>query len=306
MNKRRKILFTGGSGLLALNWALHIAGQYDVVLGLHNRDITVPGLNTIPLHMESEDALLRTFEQVAPDMVIHCAGLANVEQCEADPALAYHVNVKLSSNVAKACNTMNVQMVYICTDHLFSGNQPLVTEQEPVSPVNVYGRTKWEGENEVLSVSGSFLSIRTNFYGWGPSYRKSFSDFIIEGIRNGRTVNLFEDFFYTPILIEDLAHAVMSLLDKNASGVYNVTGNGRISKYEFGIRLCERFGLDSGLACPVKIRERKDLVKRPYDLSLSNQKMESLLGRIVGDINGNIDMLWSQEKKLFANSIRQT
>jgi dTDP-4-dehydrorhamnose reductase len=301
MNRRKKILFTGGSGLLALNWALRIADKYDVVLGLHNRQITVPGISTIPLQMESYDGLLRTLERVVPDIVIHCAGLANVEQCEADPALAHHVNVELSANVANACNKLGVHMIYICTDHLFSGHKPLVTEEEPVSPVNAYGRTKWEGECQVLSVNGKFLSVRTNFYGWGMPYRHSFSDMIIQSLRAGKTVTLFEDFYYTPILIEDLALSVMSLLEHTAGGIYNIVGNKRISKYVFGMRLAAEFGLDTNLICPTRIADRQDLVKRPHDLSLSNQKISSLLGRTVGDIDSNIHTLRSQEKNDFSN-----
>lgn len=301
MSVRPRVLFTGGSGLLAINWALHITDRYDVILGLHNRHIALPGILTIPLPMGSYEDLLRSVEEVAPDVVIHCAGLANVEQCETDPDLAYHVNVELSANVAHVCAKAGIQLVYICTDHLFSGNKPLVTEDEPVSPVNVYGRTKWEGENKVLEAGSDFLSVRTNFYGWGTPYRQSFSDMIIQNLRAGKKINLFDNFYYSPILIEDLAVSVMSLLKHKAGGIYNIAGNERISKHEFGMRVAREFGLDTDLIQSVKIEDRKDLVKRPHDLSLSNQKISSLLGRAIGDIDSNINRLCIQEKTDFLN-----
>jgi dTDP-4-dehydrorhamnose reductase len=292
---KKTVLFTGGSGLLAINWALSIANDFEVVLGLHRRTISIPGIRTLMIDMESSDAFVMVLEKIRPDIVIHCAGLANVEACEADPAAAYHINVTLSLNVAGACKKQAVSFVYISTDHLFSGQQPLVTEDEIPAPVNEYGRTKLEAEKRILDISGNNLSIRTNFYGWGTSYRHSFSDMIIQHTRNNRMVSLFDDFYYTPILIEELSQTVMALIDQGASGIYNVAGKERISKYEFGIRLGDEFTLDKRLIKPTKFAERKDLVKRPADLSLSVQKVTAFLNRQVGDVYSNIERLKWQE-----------
>jgi len=269
---RKTILFTGGSGLLALNWGLGIADDFDVVLGLHEKNISVKSIRTIHVDMESCSGFSAGLKNIQPAVVIHCAGLANVEACEANPEEAYHVNVDLSVNVAQACKENNVQLVYISTDHLFSGKNPLVSEEEPVSPMNMYGKTKYEAEKKILTISDKFLAIRTNFYGWGPTYRSSFSDFIIDNLRSGHPVSLFDDFFYTPILIEELAQTVMMLLAVNANGIFNVVGNERISKFEFGTRLARHFKLDTGLIQAAKFADRKDLIRRPTDLSLSNKK----------------------------------
>ena len=292
-------MFTGGSGLLAVNWALAIANDYDVVLGLHKRKISLPGTEAIFIDMETSSAFVKILETVQPDIVIHCAGLANVEACEADPVNAYHSNVDLSVTVAQSCKELGITFVYICTDHLFSGEHPLVSEEEKTSPVNQYGKTKLEAEQRVLAISDRNLSIRTNFYGWGPSYRQSFSDFIIRNTSNGNPVFLFDDFYYTPILIEELAGTVMALIDKTAAGIFNVAGNERISKYEFGVRLARQFQLDSGLIKAAKFVERKDLVKRPVDLSLSVKKVTTFLNRSVGDIDKNTRNLYMQKQNGF-------
>jgi dTDP-4-dehydrorhamnose reductase len=293
---KKKILLTGGSGLLATNWALSLADDFDVVLGLHQKKIFLKNVNTIVLDMETVDGFSQSLESCQPDVVIHCAGLANVEACEANPVLAKHVNVDLSVNVALACKQCGVQLVYISTDHLFAGDRELVSEDEPTNPVNEYGKTKLEAEKKVLQISDFFLAVRTNFYGWGPSYRRSFSDMIIDNLREGKRVSLFEDFFYTPILIEELAQTVMLLLQNKATGIYHITGNERISKYEFGMRLAERFGLDTTLVEATKFADRKDLVKRPRDLSLSNKKAEIFLNRQIGDVNYDMERLYQQEQ----------
>lgn len=304
MQKKQKILLTGGSGLLALNWAIQIREGFDVVLGTHQKDIVLPGVVSCRIHMETRREFSADLNRIRPDLVIHCAGLANVEVCEADPAFAHHVNVVLSENVANACKEQGIPLVYISTDHLFPGKKPLVTEEEMPDPVNVYGRTKWEGEQRILAVADQNLAIRTNFYGWGPSYRQSFSDMIIDSIRNGKEVRLFDDFFYTPILIEELALSVMELVAMGATGIFHVTGQERISKYQFGERLAQQFGLDTSLIKVSRFSDRHDLVQRPSDLSLSNKKLVSYLNRPVGDIGLNIARLFAQEQHGFSTLIR--
>jgi dTDP-4-dehydrorhamnose reductase len=304
MQQKKKLLFTGGSGLLALNWAMQLAHDFDVTIGLHTKKITVPGLNAVQVSMETVALFSADLKKIQPDIVIHCAGLANVEACEADPQAAYQINVVLSENVAQACKEQGIQFVYISTDHLFSGLHPLVTEEDETFPLNEYGRTKLEGEKKILAVSEKFFCIRTNFYGWGPSYRHSFSDFIIKQLRSGQAISLFDDFYYTPVLIEELAQTVMELLNKSASGIFNVVGNERISKYAFGMRLAERFDLDTSLIRVARFADRKDLVKRPLDISLSNKKISDLLNREVGNISHNIDRLYAQEQDGFSEMIQ--
>ncbi|MEO8171650.1 MAG: SDR family oxidoreductase [Sediminibacterium sp.] len=296
MEKKKRVLFTGGSGLLALNWAMHIKDHFEVVLGIHKKVIAITGIQSVHINMETTDSFFADLEKIQPDIVIHCAGLANVEACEADPEAAHHINVVLSVNVAKACKEQGVRFVYISTDHLFSGKDPLVSEEERPSPLNEYGRTKLEAENRIFDISDKNISIRTNFYGWGPSYRSSFSDMIIYNMRNNQTVSLFTDFFYTPIVIEELALTTMLLIDKNANGIFNVVGNQRISKYEFGILIADYFQLDPTLIKATLFSERKDLVKRPGDLSLSVKKTMSFLGNEIGSIQQNIKQLKRQEQ----------
>lgn len=292
---RTKVLFTGGSGLLALNWAAAVAGRYDVVLGLHSRKISVPGMVTEAIHLDDTEVLESDIERLNPGIVIHCAALTNVEECEADPSLADRVNVQLAERLATVCRKKNIRFVFISTDHVYSGKQSMRTEDEPVEVLNEYARSKASAEQAVMHIDSSALIIRTNFYGWGTDYRYSFSDFIISNLRKQLPVFLFEDVFYTPILIEELAHTVMELVEKKASGIFNVVGNERLSKYDFGKRVAEVFELDASLIRPDQFAQRKDLVARPFDLSLSNQKTSKLLNRKFAGVTEGIQRLKEQE-----------
>jgi dTDP-4-dehydrorhamnose reductase len=290
-----KVFMTGGSGLLALNWALAIQNHFSVILGLHKRDINLVGIESQRINLETVDHIVRVFEQNQCEIVIHTVGLANVEDCEANPDLARHINVVLATNVAKACAKLGLPLVHVSTDHLFSGKEMLVDEQHLISPRNVYGQTKAEAECQVLLSNPNSLVIRTNFYGWGPIYRRSFSDFIIDALRSGREFVLFKDVFYTPILIEALVQATHDLLALNARGIFHVVGDERISKFDFGLNIAKQFNFNQSLIKPGFITDYMSRVQRPYDMSLSNQKTSNLLGRSLGRVNQQIVRLQQQE-----------
>lgn len=299
------VFITGGSGLLALNWALAIRQSRPVTLALHTRDVAIAGIDKRRCNLESVESLVEDLDTLKPEIVIHTAGLTNVDECEAKPDLARKVNVSLAGNIALACARLELPLVHISTDHLFSGDVPLVDEEQPTAPRNVYGKTKAEAEYRVLDACPHALVIRTNFYGWGTSYRCSFSDFIIGALRSGRPVTLFQDVFYTPILIEVLCHAVHELITLNASGIYNVVGDERISKYAFGLKIARKFNLDATLIRPGLLDEQAMLVQRPHDMSLSNQKICKLLHRSLGNADEHIVKLHEQEEKGLADEMRK-
>ena len=301
----RRILITGGSGLLALNWAMAARDCSLVTLGMHKRNVVVPGVQSLPINLESVDDFMHALETVAPHVVIHAAGLTSVEQCEFNPELAHHVNVTLAANVAKACDKTGVDLVHVSTDHLFSGRDSLVDEKQPADPINVYGITKAEAEDRVLAINPHSLVIRTNFYGWGASYRQSFSDHVIDALRNGSNLTLFNDVFYTPILVETLALVVNELIDLKVNGILNIVGDERISKYQFGICLSEEFGLHPEKIICSSLSDQKNLVKRPFDMSLSNQKVCTILGRRLGGVTDHLARLHQQELNGLAQEIRK-
>lgn len=85
------VFITGGSGLLALNWALAIRDSHPVTLGLHERQISLHGVQAIRVDVESVDHLVRTLDEAQISIVVHAAGFTNVEECEAKPELARHI-----------------------------------------------------------------------------------------------------------------------------------------------------------------------------------------------------------------------
>mgnify|MGYP006078111309 CR=1 FL=1 len=242
-------------------------------------------------------------DKYQPDIVVHSAGLANVEECEKNPRLAKEINVNLAKNIAISCNEKSIKLIHISTDHLFSGNLGFVTEEGEPEPLNMYAKTKLQGEQEVKKNCKDALVIRTNFFAWGTTYRQSFSDFIINKLRNSEEVYLFSDVFFTTILVSELCKHVHNLAGENLNGVYNVVGGDRLSKYEFGIKIATCFGLDVGLIKNISIGAKKGLVLRPKDMSLSNNKMCTDLGCIIPGIDIQLKELKIQERNSATNQV---
>ena len=295
MGQKPSILLSGGSGLLAVNWFFCKRKEYDVYLGLNKREIKPNGGHIFSLDFSSEEKMKKQLVEINPSMVIHTAGLTSVEKCENNPELAFHVNVELSIMVAKVTKELGITLVHISTDHLFDGLSSLVSEEEPINAINIYGRTKAQAESSVIDTNPEVLIIRTNFYGWGTSYRKSFSDYIIESLRKKQTFSLFDDVYYTPILAENLIKTIHDLIEKKANGIFNIVGDDRISKYNFGILIAEEFELDKSYIKKCSIHDKSSLVRRPKDMSLSNQKVCKLLGRNMGSAKQHISRLYKQE-----------
>ena len=139
--------------------------------------------------------------------------------------------------------------------------------------------------------------MRTNFFGWGHRYRQSFSDWIYYNLRGGKAVTMFEDVFITPILADRLATCAQRLLELGASGVYNVAGDERMSKYDFGVRLAAAFGLPERLVRRGKIAASRMSVKRPPDMSLDSAKARSLLGAPLGTVADFLSILERQDRE---------
>jgi dTDP-4-dehydrorhamnose reductase len=292
-----RVLITGGSGLLALNWACAMRDKWEVVLGTHAHKVSLAGVASRPLDIENAGRLTRQFEELAPDIVVHAAGLTNVDRCEDDPALAHHVNAELARNVAEAAASRNVRLVHVSTDHLFAGTRSDYREDDTPEPLNEYARSKLLAEEWVKQADPRALIVRTNFFGWGHAGRQSFSDWIVYSLRAGREITMFDDVHFTPILADALAAAAHRLVDLPAGGTFNVAGDERVSKYEFAKRLAQVFDLPGELIQRGRIRDAGLFAKRPPDMSLDNTKARDLLSASLGRLDDHIQILRRQESE---------
>ena len=295
------VIITGGSGLLALNWAFFKKNDTQITLLLHKRKVSIGGVNSIFINLESEIAMYEFLSKKQQCIVIHCAAITNVDYCEKNSNAAFETNVLISKKLAKVCYKLDIKFVHISSDHLFSGLNLFSTEQSEISPLNVYGASKAKAEEVVLKNNPESLIIRTNFFGWGTSYRASFSDFLIIALRENKKISLFTDIFYTPIYAKNLIKFVHMLINSNYKGVFNIVGSERVSKYEFGKMIFNNFSGNMNLITKVQYEGQVNSIQRPSDMSLSNNKLLVTLNTKIEKLEDQI-----QHLKLDENAFKES
>ncbi len=285
---KRKMLITGISGLLGNNLAWHFARTFDV-LGLYNdHAVVIPGIRTERCDLRDRRACNLLLDGFRPDVVIHCASLANVDQCENDPELSECVNVTCTQQIADALKGSEAHLVYISTDSVYEGTTGRYAEEDTVRPLNVYGRTKLEGEKPVLGRPGG-LVLRTNLFGWNLQDKKSLGEWILGELAAGRPIGGFRDAMFSTIYTMELARVIDVAIRQKLTGLYNCGSSDSCSKYEFALKIADRFGFDRSLVRPISIDDFKFRARRGKNLSLSTAKIEAALEYRMPTIDRSVD-----------------
>lgn len=297
-------IITGGSGLLGLNILLDEPPMYKFHAVVHQRKLHLDNANFISIDLQNLNSIEEALKLYSPKVVIHAAGMTDVDGCEKDPESAKLINGKLPGNIAHVCSNLDIKFVHISTDHLFDGKVKFVSEETSPNPINAYGYSKALGEEEVIKNNSRSLIIRSNFFTWGPVYRPSFSDFIHNNITNAQSINLAHDVYFTPILAQNLIETIFMLIKKDASGIYNVVGSERLSKYDFGIKMARIFSYDNELINKVSWSSIGAKAIRPADMSLSDKKIRNFLGHDLGTVDKNINDLKELKKTNLFNKVK--
>lgn len=292
-----RILITGVSGLLGWNAARQLVGRHEVTGCFWRHPVHLEGARIIPCDLREPAEAQAIIRETRPELILHTAGLTDVDECERHPDLAHALNVTITAHVAQAARQCGARLVHLSTDHLFEGRQGWADETHPPAPINVYAETKREAEQIVQAVTPEAVIVRTNFYGWGPSHRASLSDWILMGLRQGQERTMFTDVFITPILINDLVDLLLELVQRGIRGVIHAAGSERVSKHDFAIQLAQVFGCVAGQIRPISVDAFPFTAKRPKDMSLSTAKVSRLLGRPMPTVIEGLTRLKRLEEK---------
>lgn len=270
-----KLYITGIVGLLGANIALELKEKY------HIYGVDLVQIPEFALEYECYDLLnIETLEhnilKYQPDVIVHTAAMVNVDLCEQESETAKLLNSELTRQIARICGENNIKLIYISTDSVFDGEYDgLYTEQDMPNPVNIYAKTKLAGEQYAIENNG--LVLRTNIYGINIQGKDSFGEWIVSSLEQGKELSMFEDIRFSPILVNDVARVIDLAIQNNLIGLYHVCGTGSISKYDFAVRVKEKFGITTGKIT----RSSSDCVKfkacRPHNMGMSNEKLCSIL-----------------------------
>jgi dTDP-4-dehydrorhamnose reductase len=273
---RAKVLITGVSGLLGSNLAYFSRDLYEVAGVYLTHPVVLPGVLTRCLDILSLKDVQACIDEFSPDIIIHCAGLANVDLCEENPGWAKRIHVFGTKNIVDSMTRRSAKLIYISTDSVYDGQKGLFKETDPINPQNYYGETKYEGELEALRCESS-LVLRTNFFGWNIQEKYNLGEWIIECLRDERSFKGFRDAFFSSIYTLKLAPLIHNAIAHDLKGVYNCASRDFVSKYDFAVALARRFDFDPSFIEPVSIRDVGLQAKRGRNLSLDSEKLSRAL-----------------------------
>ena len=217
-----KILITGANGQLGRSLVNALDGHHEVEdLGRPELDVTDPY------------CIAAWFDELRPGAVIHCAALTDTARCEHEPAAAREVNGIGTENVARACAAGAARLVAISTNEVFDGAKgSLYEEDDRPNPLNAYALSKLDGESLAMAVHRDTLVVRTSWL-YGAGY-VNFNEKVLAAVGEGKPLSFVTDEMATPTATDDLARAIVSLLEREAApGVYHLTNEGEASRYDW-------------------------------------------------------------------------
>ncbi|MFH1366696.1 MAG: dTDP-4-dehydrorhamnose reductase [Patescibacteria group bacterium] len=259
-----KILILGAKGMLGTDLMQVFSDHQPTGLDLPDLDIT------------DNLALEKKLKELRPELVINAAAYTKVDDCEENIELAYNVNGRAPGYLAKYCRQIGAKLVHYSTDYVFNGQKKKgYREDDTVSPLNMYGKTKMMGEKVVFDQIDEHYILRTAWlYGQnGPNFVKTMID-LSEKQPELKVVN---DQFGSPTYTLDLAKKTKEIIEdkKIKFGTYHLTNSGTCSWYEFAIKIFEILGKDVKIT-PVTTEEFPRPAKRPKYSILKNTKLEPL------------------------------
>ena len=208
-----------------------------------------------------------------PDVVINCVAYTAVDDCEDREEEARLVNETGVKNLALVAKEIGAVLVHISTDYVFDGNGTSpYTEDEEVTPVNAYGRTKALGERAVFENMEKYFIIRTAWlYGEGKNFVKT----MISLSEKNKTLRVVSDQIGSPTSANELARFIVYLIQTDKYGIWHGVCDGSTSWYEFTKEIMKLTGKEEVEVLPIKSEEYRTKAKRPYFSVLSNKKMHN-------------------------------
>jgi len=267
------ILIFGANGRLGAALAREYADDGKVQgLGRADADLADPAAVADVVHREK------------PTIVINCAALTNVDVCETERDLARTVNADAAGAIARACTDTGARLIHLSTDYVFSGEgREAYDEDAAPDPVSWYGRTKLEGEEQVLAASDRHAVVRVSWV-FGPD-RDSFVDKALHTALRGGPVKAVADKWSSPTYTLDTARALRVLFPDDApGGVYHLCNRGVCTWRDWaeeGIKAAAALGLSvqTREVEPLKLADITAMVaRRPVYTPMTCTRIEELLG----------------------------
>ena len=266
----KRWLITGASGLLSDYLIEACSAGGDVIS-------TARSSGDRRCDLTDKAAVRALLAETLPDVVVHAAGLTDVDRCEREPDEARAVNRDTAAHLVAGLPA-SARIVFVSTDQVYPDTWGPHAEQ-PVAPVNVYGRSKLEGEQAVQRHPGALI-LRTNFFGASRrTSRASLSDFVIRSLTSRQHPTFFSDLLFSPLHMTTLSELIVEMAERGIAGVFNAGCRDGASKGDFALAVARHKGLQTETAHIGSSAVMPSRAPRPKDMRMDVRRIERALNR---------------------------
>jgi len=272
-----RIGITGASGMLGTALVSHLSKIHDIFATSRSRGIEGQNIYWNCFDLTDTILLNQWLMVTKPNIIIHCAAIVNIDACEDNFAIATKVHVEATEVIANYLDSNNGRLIYISTDSVFDGKkEDPYSEDDVPNPLNTYAKTKVEGEKVTLLTKYG-LVLRVNIIGWTHESGSSLAEWMLRGLINNSTLNLFYDVCFSPLHVDKLSLIIECIIDNPIYGLYHCTSSDSISKYDFGIQMANEFRLSDSNINRVSIERSNFKADRPKNMALNSTKLADKL-----------------------------
>ena len=280
-----RLLITGASGLVGAKLAQTASSLgHETFETFNQHQIDRP--KALRIDIRNNRNVQAILKETSPDVTVHLASITDVDLCEQQPELANSINAVGTQILAQECFKMGAHFVYVSTDYVFDGVQGNYREDDSPNPVNIYGRSKLNGEQITRATSEEFTVARTSVvYGWGRTSRPNFGSWAYSELTARRSLKVVVDQYCSPTLNSHLARMLLEVAENQLPGTIHLAGASRLSRYEFARALANELGAPTALIVQTSANSSTWRAKRPSDSSLSVERARQLLTNKPVDIS---------------------
>lgn len=258
----KQILVTGINGQLG----------YDVVKELNKRGYKAIGVDREQMDLTDSEAIKRNIYNNKIDGIIHCAAYTAVDAAEDNVNMCEAVNALAVKEIALCAKELDIPIIYISTDYIFDGKKKgEYVETDSALPLNVYGRTKYEGEEFVRNIADKYYIVRIS-WGFGKN-GNNFIDTMVRLSKDRDELNVVYDQIGSPTYTKDLAPLLVDMIENDKYGTYHVTNDGVCSWYEFAKEIFNILNIDIKIN-PITTNMYNTKATRPLNSRMSKEKLE--------------------------------
>lgn len=263
-----RVLVTGAKGQLGT----------DVMAELKSNNIEAVGIDREELDIVDAKACEEFFDKANAekriDAVIHCAAYTAVDKAEDEQELSYNINALGTKNIATACKKFDMKLMYISTDYVFNGQgeRPWEPDDER-QPLNVYGKTKYEGELFVEEIAKKYFIVRIAWvFGIAGN---NFIKTMLKLAKERDSLTVVDDQIGSPTYTADLSKLLVSMIQTDKYGRYHATNEGYCSWYEFAKEIFKVAGVTINVAA-VDSSAYPAKAKRPANSRMEKKKLDEM------------------------------